>query len=120
MTFREQMNEAIAYQASLVKSGTSMAEAFGSYAMPTLRLLVQKVAAQAIPGEEKREIVLQSMSAWYDRVIPAIKLPLPFALSWIELARPYIRPVIKAAAMEFAGFALEWVYKSLKQDQVLQ
>lgn len=120
MTIRDRLNQIIAYTASQVPAGSSLVDAVADHALPLLRLLIQQVAPSAIAGEEKRALVLEAVSAWYDRVIPGLKLPLPIWLAWLELLRPALRPAIKAAAMQFAGQALEVIYRNLKQDQVLE
>jgi hypothetical protein len=120
MSIRDRLNQIIAYTASQVPAGSSLVDAVADHALPLLRLLIQQVAPSAIAGEEKRALVLEAVSAWYDRVIPGLKLPLPIWLAWLELLRPALRPFVKSAAMRFAGRAMEWIYKNLKQDQVLE
>jgi hypothetical protein len=90
--------------------------ALAGEAIPLLRQLIVAVADMDGTGAEKRALVLQAMETWYDRVVPAIAIPWPWFLMWLELVRPFVRPWVKQMVLAAAGYALEAIYNDLKSQ----
>lgn len=113
---RDAFSTLVARSAASIPAGSSLVSVITAQGSALLRELIKQAQLTDLAGPEKRALVLEYVSQWYDRVIPALPLPLPIWLAWL---RPMIRPHVKALAMEAAGQLLERILASFKEDGVL-
>lgn len=103
-----------------IPAGASVIQVVTDYGHRFLRDLIKQAELTDLAGPEKRKVVLEYVSAWYDRVIPGLPLPLPGLLAiWMAPVRPFLRPYVKGFALEAAGYLLERILANLKEDQAL-
>lgn len=116
MQIIERVNQLVdLFERKLWQSGVSLS-GISAKSIGLLRQMILTVKSMDAAGPEKRALVLQAMGAWYDRVIPALVIPWPWWLMWLEWLRPFVRPWIRGMLLDAAGDALEAIYSDLKEE----
>lgn len=113
-SFEEQINALLIEFEAAAADGISWAEAIelgGDFTNAAMALSAELKQ----PGSVKKEIVLRAVGNLFDAIAPRIVLPLPLSLVWlsplIQLARPIVRPFVRALVLKGAEGLIESFFK---------
>lgn len=115
-SIRDSLSQLIGRASGQLLAGPGTLPRLAEVGFALLRQLIVTVAPLDTAGPEKKQLVLDALGAWYDRVIPSLTIPWPLWLAWLDLLRPVLRPWLKGLLLEIAGQALEAILSDLKDQ----